>query len=618
MRKRLVRIAVAAALLVVALLIPDHRFVLEAILFLASYIVVGHDVITRAIKSITRGNVFNENFLMSIATIGAFIIGEYPEAVAVMLFYQVGELFQSYAVEKSRRSITALVEIRPDYANLKTGDGDTRVNPEDVKPGDVIIVRPGERIPLDGTVQQGSSLLDTSALTGESLPHDATVGSEVLSGCINLNGLLEVKVTSDFENSTINRILELVEDATDNKARTESFITRFARYYTPVVVIIAAALAIIPPLFLAGATFNDWVYRALAFLVVSCPCALVISVPLSFFGGIGGASKAGILIKGGNFIEALARTRVVVFDKTGTLTKGSFVVRDTQAHGIDEAMLLEIAAHAEFHSNHPISRSIVEAWGGQIDTSRISHIEEIAGQGLKVDVDGREVLIGNDRLMGTYGVDHFLDRLTGTVVHVASGDRYLGYLLIDDEVKQDSAEAIRNLKREGVEEIAMLTGDRGSVATQVGKSLGIDSIHAELLPADKLAIVEDIHRGLTRSRTLVFVGDGINDAPALARADVGIAMGGLGSDAAIEAADVVIMNDEPSKIPLAIKIAKKTCAIAHENIYFALGIKAVVLTLAALGIASMWEAVFADVGVTILAILNSFRALRYRMEPIPR
>lgn len=599
-------------LLTMALLIPNDLLYIKAGFYFVSYIIVGYDVVIRAVKSITRGNAFNENFLMSIATIGAFIIGEYPEAVAVMLFYQVGELFQSYAVQKSRRSITALMEIRPDYANLKEGDSAIKVDPDEVNVGDTIVVRPGERIPLDGIVVKGESLLDTSALTGESLPRATAVDSEVLSGCINLKGLLEVRVTSSFEESTINKILELVEEATANKAKTESFITKFARYYTPFVVVVAVLLAVVPPFVLRDATLVDWVYRALAFLVVSCPCALVISVPLSFFGGIGGASKEGILIKGGNYIESLAKAGVVIFDKTGTLTKGVFAVQKIEARGIDKGKLLELAAHVEFNSNHPISQSIVCAYGGQIEAARITRVEELAGHGMRAFIDGEEILVGNDKLMKAHAVDYSTVDEMGTAIHVASGAHYCGYLLIADEVKHDAAETISNLKLSGIDRTVMLTGDNESVGKQVGESLGLDEVHAELLPGEKLELVESIHEGIQANRSLVFVGDGINDAPALARADVGIAMGGLGSDAAIEAADVVIMNDEPSKVPTAIGISKKTLAIARENIVFALSIKAVVLVLAALGIATMWAAVFADVGVTIIAILNSFRALRYR------
>ncbi len=599
-------------LLTMALLIPGDLLFVKAGFYFASYLVVGYDVVIRAAKSIARGNAFNENFLMSIATIGAFIIGEYPEAVAVMLFYQVGELFQSYAVQKSRRSITALMEIRPDYANLKEGDSDIKVDPDEVHVGDVIVVRPGERVPLDGIVVKGESLFDTSALTGESLPRMITVESEALSGCINLKGLLEVKVTRPFEESTINKILELVEEATANKAKTESFITKFARYYTPVVVIVAAMLAVVPPFVMHDAIFVDWVYRALAFLVVSCPCALVISVPLSFFGGIGGASKAGILIKGGNYIESLAKAGVIVFDKTGTLTKGIFAVQRIETCGIDPKKLLDLAAHAEFNSNHPISQSIVRAYGGQIETARITGVEELAGHGMRAFIDGGETLVGNDKLMESHAIDHLTVEEPGTVIHIASDAHYCGYLLIADEVKPDAAKAISDLKLSGIDRTVMLTGDNESVGKHVGESLGLDEVHAELLPAEKLELVEKMHGDIQSNRSLVFVGDGINDAPALARADVGIAMGGLGSDAAIEAADVVIMNDEPSKVPLAIRISKKTLAIARENIVFALGVKAVVLMLAALGIATMWAAVFADVGVTIIAILNSFRALRYR------
>lgn len=611
MKQRLLRIIIAAVLFVVALIIPSDYIVAKAIGFFASYIIVGYDVVLRALKSIVRGNAFNENLLMSIATIGAFIIGEYPEAVAVMLFYQVGELFQSYAVDKSRKSITALMEIRPDYANLKTGNTDKRVDAESVKVDDIIVVKPGERIPLDGMIIQGTTALDTSALTGESLPRNASVGDEVLSGCINMTGLLEVRVTSEFEESTISKILEMVEEAADNKAKTESFITRFARYYTPAVVIIALILGLVPPLLIADATFSDWIYRALAFLVVSCPCALVISVPLSFFGGIGGASKAGILVKGGNYIEALAKAKVVVFDKTGTLTKGTFAVADINSQKLSDNDLLELVALTESSSSHPISQSILTAYGKPIDKGRVSEIQEIAGHGIQATIDGsKTVLAGNHKLMELHDIDYEQIAKGGTVIYVASNDEYLGYILVGDEIKEGSHEALESLRKSGVEKTIMLSGDNSLVANTVGESLGIDEVYSELLPGDKLEILENVHGQLEKGQTLIFVGDGINDAPSLARADVGVAMGGLGTDAAIEAADVVIMNDDLRKLPVALRISNKTLAIARENIVLALGIKAIVLVLAAMGIATMWEAVFADVGVTVLAVLNSFRAMR--------
>ena len=578
---------------------------------MAAYLIVGYDVVIEAIKNIFKGEVFDENFLMSLATIGAFFIGEYPEAVSVMLFFQVGELFQSYAVDKSRRSIRELMDIRPDYANVMVGDRLDRVSPEDVKTGDLIVIRPGERIPLDARVTEGNSMLDTSALTGESLPRAVESGSEILAGCINLNGVLTAKVMKEYGESTVSKILDLVENAGSKKSRSETFIRRFARYYTPIVVVVALLLAFAPPLLIPGATFGDWIYRALIFLVVSCPCALVVSVPLSFFGGIGGASKNGILVKGGNYLEALALTETVAFDKTGTLTKGVFNVQGIHPINMSQQELLELAAYAESFSQHPISSSLLRAYGREIFSGRIKDAEEIAGHGVYANVDGRRVLAGNEKLMREKGIAYpDQAREAETIVHIAVDGSYAGFISIADEIKDDAQQALRHLEAAGVKQTAMLTGDSSSVAEKVGSLLGIDKVYAELLPTDKVSILEELLSGKQAGRTLAFVGDGINDAPVLARADVGIAMGGLGSDAAIEAADVVIMTDEPSKISAAIEISKRTLRIAKQNIAFAIFVKVLVLMLGALGMATMWEAVFADVGVTVLVVLNAFRALR--------
>lgn len=549
---------------------------------------------------------------MSIATIGAFFIGEYPEGVAVMLFYQVGELFQSYAVGKSRKSIASLMDIRPDYANVKKGDELVKVDPDEVQIGDIIVIKAGEKIPLDGKVIEGSSMIDTSALTGESVPREVEVGSDILSGCININGVITAEVTKEFGESTVSKILDLVENASSKKSNSEQFITKFARYYTPVVVIIAVFLAIIPPLVIDGATFSDWIYRALAFLVVSCPCALVISIPLSFFGGIGGASKKGVLVKGSNYLEALAETEIVVFDKTGTLTKGVFNVQEIHPEGVSKEELLELTAHAESYSNHPISLSLKRAYSKEIDNGRISDVEEISGHGVIATVDGKKVMAGNIKLMKMMDIPYFKGELIGTIVHVAVNNKYIGYIVIADEVKEDSAQAIKELKAANIKQTVMLTGDNKSIGSKVAKELGLDKVYAELLPADKVEKLEELFSQKSKKGKLAFVGDGINDAPVLARADIGIAMGGLGSDAAIEAADVVIMTDEPSKIATAMKISKKTLKISHQNIVFAIGIKIIVLILSAFGIATMWAAIFADVGVTIIAVLNAFRALNVK------
>lgn len=612
MTKRLWRIIIGAAVLATAVMLSLNNEWLQIALFIISYIIVGGDVVKRAVKNIFKGQVFDENFLMSIATIGAFFIGEYPEGVAVMLFYQVGELFQSYAVGKSRKSIASLMDIRPDYANVKKGDELVKVDPDEVQIGDIIVIKAGEKIPLDGKVIEGSSMIDTSALTGESVPREVEVGSDILSGCININGVITAEVTKEFGESTVSKILDLVENASSKKSNSEQFITKFARYYTPVVVIIAVFLAIIPPLVIDGATFSDWIYRALAFLVVSCPCALVISIPLSFFGGIGGASKKGVLVKGSNYLEALAETEIVVFDKTGTLTKGVFNVQEIHPEGVSKEELLELTAHAESYSNHPISLSLKRAYSKEIDNGRISDVEEISGHGVIATVDGKKVMAGNIKLMKMMDIPYFKGELIGTIVHVAVNNKYIGYIVIADEVKEDSAQAIKELKAANIKQTVMLTGDNKSIGSKVAKELGLDKVYAELLPADKVEKLEELFSQKSKKGKLAFVGDGINDAPVLARADIGIAMGGLGSDAAIEAADVVIMTDEPSKIATTMKISKKTLKIAHQNIVFAIGIKIIVLILSAFGITTMWAAIFADVGVTIIAVLNAFRALNVK------
>jgi Cd2+/Zn2+-exporting ATPase len=643
MRKRIWRIVIAAFIWAAAELMKsnissDYMEWASAALFLASYLIAGGDILMKAARNIVRGNIFDENFLMSIATIGAFLIGEYPEGVAVMLFYQVGELFQDYAVDTSRKSIAELMDIRPDYVNIYKGNELVQTDPDEVKAGDTIVIKAGERVPLDGKVLEGSSLLDTSALTGEPVPREVREGSEVLSGCINLTGVLTVEVTREYEESTVSRILDLVENATNKKSRSERFITRFARYYTPVVVAIAVLLAIVPPLLIKDANFSDWIYRSLAFLVVSCPCALVISVPLSFFGGIGGASSRGILVKGGNYLEALARTDRIVFDKTGTLTKGVFRVQEIRpsdagflteaAIGLDNAnadgkkteneietrkqKLLELAAHAEHYSNHPISLSLKEAYGKEINPGRISDAEEISGHGVRAVVDGKEILVGNKRLMKKYNIFHYQEAEAGTIAHIAVDRQYAGYILIADEIKEDARKAIRELKEAGIRQTYMLTGDNEEAAMKTAGDLQLDHAYANLLPGDKVSKLEEILKNSSPKSKLAFAGDGINDAPVLARADVGIAMGGLGSDAAIEAADVVIMTDEPSKIATAIRIAKKTLRIAWQNINMAVIIKIAVLIFSALGLTALWAAIFADVGVTIIAVLNSLRALNVK------
>ena len=583
----------------------------EMAVFLVCYVVIGWDIVWKALTNILHGQVFDENFLMTIATIGALILGEHSEGVAVMLFYQVGEWFQSYAVSKSRKSIASLMDIRPDYANVERNGKLEQVDPEEVNIGDTIVVKPGERVPLDGRIIKGTSALDTSALTGESMPRDVEPGMEVISGCINQTGILTIQTTKKYGESTVAKILDLVENASDKKGKTENFISRFARYYTPIVVFAAIALAVLPPL-VTGQPFTVWIYRALTFLVISCPCALVISIPLSFFGGIGGASKIGVLVKGSNYLESLAHTEVVVFDKTGTLTKGSFAVSQINAVSMKEAQLLELAAYAEDYSNHPISLSIKKAYGKKIDHSRISDVQEIAGHGVRAVIDGKTILAGNAKLMDREGIAYIPSNAIGTVIYLACNGKYAGYIVIEDEIKADAPSAIKALKEVGVRKTVMLTGDADAVGKKVAQKLGLDQAYTELLPADKVDRVEMMLRQTTEKGKLVFVGDGINDAPVLARADVGIAMGGLGSDAAIEAADVVLMTDEPSKISAVVQIARKTIRIANENIVFALGVKILVLILGATGYANMWAAVFADVGVSVIAILNAIRAMRVK------
>ena len=606
----LFRIIATAVLFAAGSLLPLEGWA-EMGVFLVCYVIVGWDIVWKAITNIFSGQVFDENFLMTIATIGALILGEHSEGVAVMLFYQVGEWFQSYAVSKSRKSIASLMDIRPDYANVERDGKLVQVDPDEVMIGDTIIVKPGERVPLDGKIIKGTSALDTSALTGESMPRDVEPGMEVISGCINQTGILTIQTTKEFGESTVAKILDLVENASDKKGKTENFISRFARYYTPAVVFAAIALAILPPL-ITGQAFSIWIYRALTFLVISCPCALVISIPLSFFGGIGGSSKIGVLVKGSNYLEALAHAETVVFDKTGTLTKGSFAVSKILPVVMKEPQFLELAAYAEDYSNHPISLSIKKAYGKKIDSSRITDVKEIAGHGVQSIIDGKIVFAGNAKLMEKEHISFTPAATVGTVVYLACDGKYAGCIVIEDEIKADSPAAIKALKSVGVRKSVMLTGDADAVGRKVADRLGLDQAYTELLPADKVDRVEELLQQKSEKGTLVFVGDGINDAPVLARADVGIAMGGLGSDAAIEAADVVLMTDEPSKIAAVIRIARKTIRIANQNIVFALGVKFLVLILGALGYANMWAAVFADVGVSIIAILNAIRAMRVK------
>lgn len=612
-KKMLIRIIAAGVLCGLIALIThllEIEGILKLILFLIPYIIVGYDVLRTAGKNILHGQVFDERFLMAIATIGAFATGEYPEATAVMLFYQVGELFQSIAVGRSRKSIASLMDIRPDHAVVIRDDQELEVSPDEVTKGEIIVIRPGEKIPLDGTIIEGHTTINTAALTGESMPCDSGEGDRVISGTLNLTGLIKVRTESEFSQSTVSRILELVENSSEKKAKVENFITKFARWYTPCVVIGAVLLAVIPPVFTdisSWAEWSKWIGRALVFLVVSCPCALVVSIPLSFFGGIGGASREGILIKGANYMESLSKIDTVVFDKTGTLTKGKFIVDDIHPSQVSVDLLLDIASVAESYSSHPVAESIINAHKGHIDKSRLGKVEEIAGRGIKAEVDGEVYYVGNGKLMEDIKSDWHECHLQGTIIHISKGTEYMGHIVINDEIKSDSKDAMAKLKAIGVKKTVMLTGDKKAVADHVGEVLGLDEIHSELLPADKVSRVEEL---LKTSGTLAFVGDGINDAPVLTRADIGIAMGAMGSDAAIESADVVLMDDKPSKIALAIRTARRTMRIVWENIIFALGVKALILVLGAVGIAGMWLAVFGDVGVLVIAILNSMRALR--------
>ena len=613
-KKALIRIIISVALVGLISLLPVKGY-LRFGMFMIPYLVIGYDILRKAVKGIMNRQVFDENFLMAVATIGAIALGDYTEGVAVMIFYQIGELFQSYAVGKSRRNISELMDIRPDYANIRTESGELeQVDPDEVEIGSIIVVQPGEKVPIDGIIVEGKSSLNTSALTGESLPRDAAAGDEIISGCINMTGVLEIKTTREFGESTVSKILDMVENASSRKSRSENFISKFAQYYTPIVCYLAAALAILPPLvsilFLHIApNWGEWIFRALTFLVISCPCALVISIPLSFFAGIGGASRSGVLVKGSNYLETLAQTSCVVFDKTGTLTQGVFAVTSVRPAGMTEAELLEYAALAESYSGHPISKSLQKAYGKSADQNRIGEVEEISGNGVKAVIGGKEVAVGNDKLMKKLGVSYEESNEIGTIVHVAIDGKYAGNILISDQSKPTSAEAIKSLKKAGVSKTVMLTGDRRNVAEHVAKELGLTEYYAELLPADKVTSVEKLLAEQGSHDKLAFVGDGINDAPVLSRADIGIAMGAMGSDAAIEAADIVLMDDDPMKIVKAIKIARKCIRIVYENIYFAIGIKVICLILGALGIANMWAAIFADVGVMVIAVLNAIRAL---------
>ena len=630
MKEQIIQIISALILFIIGLCVKFENAWISRVIYFVSYVIVGGEIVVEAIKNIFKRELFDEHFLMAIATIGAIAIGEYPEAVAVMLFYQIGEMFQDYAVDKSKKSITELMDIRPDYANVKRGGEILKVKPEEVKIDEIIVVKPGEKIPLDGIVIDGKSMVDTSSLTGESLPRNVKKDDEVLSGCINQSGTLTVKVIKGFKESTVHKILDLVENASNKKSKSENFITKFAKYYTPMVVILAVMLAIIPPIILKDGSFTNWLYRALTFLVVSCPCALVISIPLGFFGGIGGASRKGILIKGSNYLEALANTEIVVFDKTGTLTEGVFEVqkiktakdlkgeslenKNIEVFEINEKELLKIVAACENDSNHPIAMSIKNAYAKQgnenIDTNTIKNVQELSGKGIMATVEDKEVLVGNIKLMKSQNIKYITSNDVGTILYVAINNKFAGYIMISDKVKQDSKEAIKQLNKNGISKTVMLTGDKKEVAENVSNQIGVNEVFAELLPDGKVKKVEELIKNKTAKGKLVFVGDGINDAPVLALSDVGIAMGGLGSDAAIEAADVVIMTDEPSKVSKSIDIAKKTMKIVIENIVFAIAVKIIVLILGACGIATMWEAVFADVGVSILAILNSLRMLR--------
>lgn len=612
-KKVLIRILVSAALMVILTLLPLNGY-LRLGLFLIPYLIIGYDILKKALKGIKNKQVFDENFLMAVATVGAILLGKYTEGVAVMLFYQIGEWFQSYAVGKSRRNISDLMDIRPDYANVEREGQLQKVDPDEVEIGTIIVVQPGEKIPIDGVIVEGKAALNTSALTGESLPREANVGDEVISGCINMTGVLKIQTIREFGESTVSKILDLVENSSSKKSRSENFISKFARYYTPAVCYGALALAVLPPLvrlfiLQMPAQWGSWIYRSLTFLVISCPCALVISIPLSFFAGIGGASNAGVLVKGSNYLETLSKTKYVVFDKTGTLTKGIFEVSGVHHNKVEEAKILEYAALAESFSNHPISRSLKNAYGRPVDQSRVTDVEEISGNGVIAKVDGETVAAGNDKLMKRLGISFMECHHAGTVVHIAVNGEYAGHILISDEVKEHSKEAIQALKKAGIKQTVMLTGDARKAAVQVAEKIGVDQVYSELLPADKVAKVEELLERKGEKEKLAFVGDGINDAPVLSRADIGVAMGALGSDAAIEAADIVLMDDDPLKMVKAIKIAKKCLRIVYENIYFAIGIKVICLILGAVGIANMWLAIFADVGVMVIAVLNAIRAL---------
>ena len=612
MKKRLCFIIASVILFAFSMIVKFENVWINNIIFLISYLLVGIKILKKAIKNILRGKVFDENFLMSLATVGAFAVGEFPEAAMVMILYQIGELFQDYAVNKSRKSIASLMDIRPDYANVYREDKIEKVNPSEVAIGEIIVVKPGEKIPLDGTVVEGTSMLDTSALTGESVPRKIEVGDDALSGTINETGLIKIKVTKPFGESTVNKILDLVENASSKKSKSEKFITKFAKYYTPTVVIIALIIAFIPPLIIQDATFKDWIYKALSFLVVSCPCALVISIPLGFFGGIGGASKLGILVKGSNALEALADVETVVFDKTGTLTKGVFEVQDVKNFEIEKEELVRLVAHAEKFSTHPVAESVKRFYNNEIDENIIGNIEEIGGYGIIANIENKEVLVGNDKLMAKKNIAYEKCGEAGTILYVAIDNKFAGYILISDKIKDDSEKALKELKKMNIKKTVMLTGDRKEAANSVGEKLKLDEVFSELLPDGKVEKVEELMKVKSTKGKLAFVGDGINDAPVLVVSDVGIAMGGLGSDAAIEAADIVIMTDEPSKISKAIKIAKKTMRIVKENIIFALAVKFIVLLLTVIGVSTMWEAVFADVGVSVIAILNSLRMLHVK------
>ncbi len=614
-KRALYHILVGAVVFFIGAFVPNI-YGLPLIINITAFLIVGLDVVKKAIKNISRGQVFDENFLMAIATIGAFFVGEYSEGVAVMLFYQVGELFQSYAVNKSRKSIAALMDIRPDYANVEREGGLITTDPEEIKIDEIIVVKPGEKVPLDGVVIEGSSTLDTAALTGESIPRRIETGQDILSGVINLSGVLRIRVVKSFGESTVAKILDLVENASSKKSKSENFITKFARYYTPIVVISALLLAVLPPLLISGTSFFEWIHRALIFLVISCPCALVISIPLSFFGGIGGASKAGVLVKGSNYLEALSKAEIIVFDKTGTLTKGSFQVTEICAEGVSKEELLRLAAYAESYSNHPISQSLKQAYGKEIDRNIVEEVEEFSGKGVKAIVEGITVYAGNRKLMLMQNIAVDERELNGTIVHVARNGTYAGYILIADEIKEDAREAIWAIRQLGMKKTVMLTGDNKETGEAVAAELGLNEVYTELLPGDKMDKMEELFQKKSEKGKLVYVGDGINDAPVLTRADIGIAMGALGSDAAIEAADIVIMTDEPSKIADALRISRKTLNIVKQNILFALGIKGLFLIMGAFGVANMWEAVFADVGVSVIAILNAMRALHYQPSSI--